>query len=163
MGGLIALAMTRELVAAGAKVDETMLIDTDLPDPGRGLPMRARHLVEAVRDLGRILRWRVWRGLGPGRQECWLPAYRKFVGSLNARARRRHRPARHDGNLRLLVAADGSPAPDDPRLRLGDIAPGATVHPVPGLRARLLLPPAVDSLAFEMRRLLKYADARHPG
>jgi amino acid adenylation domain-containing protein len=154
MGGLIAFEMGQQLVRAGRRVGFLALLDSDFPArTGHRLRVTER-VVEPVRDLVRITRWLVFRGLGLGRNPRWLPAYRRFVHNVNARARRAYRPSVYPGTIHLLLAEDAHHRGEDLRLAMRHYARETVVATIPGSRAELFLPPTVDAVARQLSLML---------
>jgi pimeloyl-ACP methyl ester carboxylesterase len=150
MGGLIAFEMAQQLTRSGREVGLLALIDSDFPTRvGRRLRWSER-VVEPVRDAMRILRWWMLRGAGLGRDRRWLPAYRKFVHNMNARARRAYRPCRYPGTITLFLASDANCQGVDLRLILRSYARESRVVSIAGRRSDLFRPPAVDDMAHQL-------------
>ncbi|MCL4179100.1 MAG: AMP-binding protein [Verrucomicrobia bacterium] len=154
MGGLIAFEMAQQLTRAGRPVGLVALIDSDYPArAGRRLRPTER-VIEPIRDSMRILRWSIVRGLGLGRSPRWMPAYRRFVHNMNARARRTYQPEPYAGTLHLLLAAEAQYPGKDLRLVMRDFARETRIVTVPGRRSDLFLPPAVDEVAAQLSTML---------
>lgn len=163
MGGLIAFEMGQQLARAGSAPRLVALLDSDFPArTGRRLRLSER-MVEPIRDLVRRVRWRTCRMLGLNRKPAWLPAYRRFVHNMNARARRAYRPTVYPGTIHLLLAGHAHYAGEDLRLVMRQYARKSHVITVPGRRAELFLPPGVDAVAQALTRLLESAGASSTG
>jgi amino acid adenylation domain-containing protein len=159
MGGLIAFEMAVQLVQKGRPVGLLALLDTDYPAPDGRRLRRTERLASPVRDALRILRWSAIRALGLGRRARWLPAYRKFIQHMHGRARRAYRPAFYPGTLTLLLAAERRYPGEDLRLRLGRCARDLRTIRIPGDRAGMLEPPAVEEVARQLQRCLQATES----
>jgi thioesterase domain-containing protein len=159
MGGLIAFEVASQLVRQGRPVGLIALLDSEYPAPkGRRLRLTER-MVSPVRETFRILRWSAIRAVGLGRSARWLPTYRSFVHHMHARARRAYRPGFYPGTLTLFLA-ERRYEDKDLRLMMARCARDArTVH-IPGDRADLLIPPAVDEVARQLRLCLQAGEKR---
>jgi acyl carrier protein len=162
MGGLIAFEMAQQLTGAAREVGLVALIDSDFPARAGRRLRPAERLIEPVRDAMRILRWSILRGLGLGRNPRWLPAYRKFVHNMNARSRRAYRPAHYPGAIHLVIAGDAHYRGKDLRLVMRDYARETRVVSIPGRRADLFLPPAVDEVARQLSAAMDGAASQLP-
>lgn len=160
MGGLTALEMGRRLSQRSRVVARLVLIDTDHP---RSRPTTwPRRLLHSIRDGTRIARWALLRKLTGEMRAAQLPEYRRFVHAMNSRARRMCRPACFPGRVDLLLGGVGEVEPDDARLKMRQHAGTAEVRLIPGERARLFLPPAVDLLAKELNQMLTEGRTSEP-
>ena len=164
MGGLVAFEMAQRLVREGKPVALLALLDVRYPLKSWQDHSRTERwygpLRDPVRDGFRRLRWSLFRALSRGRDDRWLPAYRRFVAHMNSRADRLYTPARYPGALTLFVTADTPFPRADLRLMMQAYANESRVITIPGLRSGLFFRPAVDELAQKLQQALEQAEAK---
>jgi amino acid adenylation domain-containing protein len=158
MGGLVAFEMAAQLRQRGKSVAFVGLIDSAAPPySGRRAHWHERYL-DPLRDGLRIARWTLLRATGLARNTRRMPAYRKFVASLNGRARRNYRPGFFPGTITLFLTTDETHFKEDRRRLMSRSADDTRVVSVPGNRRELFHPPMVDTLARELNALLVRAE-----
>lgn len=160
VGGLVAFEMAQQLRRQGRPVALIALLGTPAP-PYSGRRTGWHELViDSIRDVFRMLRWRVVRALPSGVNPRRLPKYRNFVGGMNDWARRFYRPQFYPGRL-TMVTTTGRGGRDlgDRRLLMGRFARESQVITLVSERAKTLVPPEVDQLVAELRKCLAEAES----
>jgi amino acid adenylation domain-containing protein len=164
MGGMVALELAQRLVRQGKQVALLALMDVRHPLKNWQHHKRAERWVGTIRnparDVFRMLRWALIRAAGRGRDDRWLPAYRRFVANMNSRAERAYTPAAYPGELTLFITADTRYPGGDRRLTLRPYAKASRVITIPGLRRGLFVRPAVEELARQLQQSLELAETK---
>ena len=163
VGGLIAFEMAQQLVRRGRSVGLVVLIDSNYPVPsGRRLRWTERAVMGPLHDISRILRWGIASAIGLRRNVHWLPAYRRFVARMIARARRAYKPAFYPGTITLVLADNAHFPGEDLRLMMARYAHQMRTINIPGNFGELLIPPAVDELARQLQASLDATQSEDP-
>jgi len=158
-GAVVAFEMAQQLVQSGRSVGLVALFDSPTP-PFSGQRSRWSELTtDRVRDAFRILRWSILCLTGLQRTPRWLPAYRHFVSSMTARAWHVYRPVLYPGKLTLFLTAAKYPK-EDRRALMAKYAREAQTITIPGNRAGMFVPPAVDELARQLQVCLDRAEGK---
>jgi thioesterase domain-containing protein len=160
-GGLLALEIARQLIAAGKPVQRVALIDSLAPGkaPGARSGSPRRRLTDWLAHRVRTLRWRARLAAGTiGRRpsQRYGAPYRRFVDYAFKDALRRYRLQPYAGPVAAFLAEAPSfwRRPDARELLLRDYLPQAQVFQVPGSHQGCLKPPHVGSLAAALRAVL---------
>jgi amino acid adenylation domain-containing protein len=165
MGGMIAFELAQMLLQQGKKVQFLGLIETKLPlQPNEDLKGYRKIYVPVrtfIHERWRMLRWRVIRALGLGRNDRWLPSYRGFIVKLNGRAHHGYRPSFYPGNLTLFITSATTFHGADPRLMARSLAQSANVIAIAGDRKGLFMKPAVDELAEQLLACLNAVEKKN--
>jgi len=160
-GALVAFEMAQQLKQSGRSVDLLALFDSPTP-PFSGQRSRWSELTtDRVRDAFRILCWSILRTTGRERTNRGLPAYRHFVAAMTSRAWHLYRPAFYPGKLTLFLTEAKLPG-EDRRALMAKYASETQTIIIPGNRAGLFVPPAVDELARQLQICLDRAEGKRP-
>jgi pimeloyl-ACP methyl ester carboxylesterase len=155
MGGIIAFELAQMLARQGKKVGLVGLVDTYFPAPPPRHPNQLRRIYISLRTPVHhgwaVLRWKIVRALGLGRNSRLMPAWRRFVVSVLSRANRSYRPVFYPGEITLFISDATKFNHPDPRLIIESLARKNRVIRIPGDRLGLFARPAVDELAREFR------------
>jgi thioesterase domain-containing protein/acyl carrier protein len=165
MGGMIAFELAQMLVLKGKTVSFLGLMDTGFPLPKtwrKPWTEKAYILLSTpFNESWRALRWKAIRGLGWGRDNRWLPAYRRYVEHLNGRALRRYKPFFYAGKITLFITTGRKiDHEEDPRLMLETMTEKARIIEIPCMRRELFVRPAVDKLAQELERAIELSEGK---
>ncbi len=159
MGGIIAFELAQMLVQQGKKVGLVGLLDTFYPTPTPKHPDRQRRIYISIRTpvhyAWAVLRWKIARALGLGRNSRLMPAWRRFVVSVLSRTNRSYRPVFYPGEITVFISDDTKFTHEDPRLMIQSKAQAARVIRIPGDRIGLFARPAVDELARQMQTAME--------
>jgi amino acid adenylation domain-containing protein len=156
MGGMVAFELAQRLVRMGRQVGLLALIDSPAaPYTGRR-PRWHELALDPLRDLLRIIRWRILRLRGLNVRQ--LHAYRRFVAAMTELANRNYHPRFYPGTLTLLLTSDTTYRVEDRRKMMSQYARETRICVIPATRSRLFMPPQVDELARQLQSCLEAAD-----
>ena len=162
MGGMVALELAQMLVRRGKTVCFLGLLDVSFPLPKswqKPLWWKAYYALSTPAYNGwQAVRWKTVRGLGLGRSNRFLPAYRRFVARTNGHAYRNYRPENYPGKITFFITTETQRDDEDPRLMLLPIAQTAQVVKIRGARAELFQKPIVDELAKQLQNSMDMAE-----
>ncbi len=138
MGGLVAFELAQMLRQMGKKIALLAMLDVQFPRSKKKPESRARRIYVSVRtplnEGWRMLRWKIIRAAGLGRNNRLLPAYRRFVSNTNSRASRFYQPEFYPGEAVFFITAGSKFPHEDPRLAMQRFAQSSRSIFLPGTR-----------------------------
>jgi acyl carrier protein len=166
MGGMVAFELAQMLVQQGKKVGLLGLLDTGFPRPSPEHQKWRKRIYVSLRtpvhEAWGMLRWKIIRALGLGRNSRLLRAYRRFVARMNSRASRSYRPGFYPGEITLFITVGAKFTREDPRLMMRSLAKTTRVISISGNRAGLFAKPAVDELARQLQSAMENVEGCGP-